>query len=201
MDVYVLTEEATKPALEFLYDDADLDAVRTKEVKGVSEPAAVNGTSPLKVDNRSGKLCHLRTKEIKKSVFDGAFQLEGSYITLWLQEVHRFKSDHDKVKNFVSDAKEVVFESVMTDVPWAWTGLEEKGNIRYGTFAKDWVKHVRDAGLKLHIVHRAHELPSWLVCRAELMEHTDPGLPLPCGPIERVSMGFGEDSEPRDGIL
>ena len=151
-------------------------------------------TRQFKIDGRGGEARYQRAVDLEKPVLDSP--LDGAYVTLWLQQVHMwFKSDHDRVKNFLREAKEAGFDSIMTDVPWAWTEREAKGDIRYDTFAKDWVKHVCDAGLKLHIVLRAHELPPWLQGREDLMEHTDPEKPNPhppCGPNEGVSMGSEE---------
>eukprot|EP01063_Lacrimia_lanifica_P041446 TRINITY_DN967_c0_g2_i4.p1 TRINITY_DN967_c0_g2~~TRINITY_DN967_c0_g2_i4.p1 ORF type:complete len:679 (+),score=186.18 TRINITY_DN967_c0_g2_i4:59-2095(+) len=137
---------------------------------------------------------HTRPAEFRKPPLDRA--LEGTYITLWLQQVHAwFKSDGDKARAFVQDAKAAGFAAVMTDVPWSWTEREAENDLRFDTFGKDWVKHVCEAGLKLHLVLRANERPPWLEKRDDLVEATDPDAVKtpPCGPTDgSLSMGSDE---------
>ncbi|GMI16247.1 hypothetical protein TrLO_g2403 [Triparma laevis f. longispina] len=90
-------------------------------------------------------------------------RLEGTYATLWLQQVHSwFDSDIDRLAEFVSESKAAGFEGIMTDVPWSWTEREREGDVDFKSFSKDWMGEVCKQGLKLHIVLRVNELPPWI---------------------------------------
>ena len=133
--------------------------------------------------------------------------LEGSYITLWLHQVHQwFGETGQGLELFLGQAHDAGYDAVMTDVPWEWTEREAEGELTFDNFGKDWLKDVCRFGLKLHIVVNMREFPPWISQErrdTELLgEHTDgEGIcasnPYPPGAKSLPSPSLGSDDAVR----
>jgi hypothetical protein len=87
--------------------------------------------------------------------------LSDTYITLWLHQVHRWFQGKRKVADFLTEAKDAGFTSVMGDVPWEWTEVT-RGEIDLNSYGKTWMRTACDMGFRLHVVLTMRELPPWL---------------------------------------
>lgn len=65
------------------------------------------------------------------------------------------------MSDFLTDAKEAGFTSVMGDVPWEWTEVS-RGEIDLHSYDKGWMQLACDLGFRLHVVLSMRELPPWL---------------------------------------
>jgi len=97
--------------------------------------------------------------------------LPDRYLTLWLHQVHRWFGTEDvrldNVRQFVEEAKNAGYTSIMTDLPWEWTEREAMGSIDVQSFNKDWMKLACEAGLKLQVVISARDMPPWMKAKEQ----------------------------------
>lgn len=95
--------------------------------------------------------------------------VDDTYITLWLHQVHSWFAEDEKqttvskVKAFIIDAKRSGFTQLMFDLAWAWTEREAHGDVQIDSFHKgDVMSAACEIGISLHIVITMRELPPWL---------------------------------------
>ena len=92
-------------------------------------------------------------------------KLDDLYLTAWLHHAHGWFKGGDKetAREFIIEARETGFTSIMTNFPWSWTEREKRGDVSIDSHNKDWIEAVCEEGLGLHVVLAAFETPPWFL--------------------------------------